>query len=228
MKTSDFSMQRAGNLVSGPAGSGQDQFGDFKGLNSLMKRRLVWLLAGLAAVMLAVLAANAGRWLVVDAPQPSDVILVLAGETDRRPAHALELLDQGYGRRVMIDVPVAAKVYDSTQVQLAEKYIQGLPQAASVGICRIEGLSTREEAHDVEKCLAGEKGRRILIVTSDFHTRRAISIFRQEVRGRSFSVAAAKDSMQFGTQWWTHRQWAKTFLDEWMKLMWWTVVERWL
>ena len=88
--------------------------------------------------------------LVVDAPQPADVILVLAGETDRRPARALQLLDQGYGRRVLIDVPAAAKVYESTQLQLAEKYIRGLPQAA-VGICPIEGLSTREESHDVEK-----------------------------------------------------------------------------
>jgi hypothetical protein len=227
MKTFDFSMHGASNLVSGPAESGQDRFEDFKGLNSLMKRRFVWMQVGLGVGMLAVFAANAGRWLVVDAPQPSDLILVLAGETDRRPTHALELLDQGYGRRVMIDVSADAKIYDSTQVQLAEKYIQGLRQAASVGICRIEGLSTREEAHDVEKCLAGEEGRRILIVTSDFHTRRAISIFRQEIRGRSFSVAAARDGTQFGTRWWTHRQWAKTCLDEWMKLMWWTVVERW-
>lgn len=178
-------------------------------------------------VMLAVLAANAGRWLVVNSPQPSDVILVLAGETDRRPARALQLLDQGYGRRVVIDVPAEARIYDSNQVQLAEKYIQGLPERASVQICPIEGLSTREEAHDAEKCLAGEEGRRVLIVTSEFHTRRAISIFRHEVRGRSFSVAAATDGTQFGTRWWTHRQWAKTCLDEWMKLVWWAGVERW-
>ena len=89
--------------------------------------------------------------LVVDAPQPADVILVLAGETDRRPARALQLLDQGYGRRVLIDVPAAAKVYESTQLQLAEKYIRGLPQSVSVGICPIKGLSTREESHEVEK-----------------------------------------------------------------------------
>jgi hypothetical protein len=193
----------------------------------LTKKRLVWVLAVLPAVLLVVMAANAGRWLVIDSPQTSDVILVLAGETDRRPARALELLDQGYGRRVVIDVPVEAMIYDSPQIELAEKYIQGLRQRASVRLCPIVGLSTREEAHDVEKCLAEEEGRRILIVTSEFHTRRAISIFRHEVGGRSFSVAAAKDGMQFGTRWWTHRQWAKTCLDEWMKLVWWTVVERW-
>ena len=177
--------------------------------------------------MFVAFAANAGRLLVVDVPEPSDAILVLAGETDRRPARALQLLDQGYGRRVIIDVPAADRIYEFSQVQLAEKYVQGLPQAASVRICPIEGLSTREETHDAEKCLAGEVGSRILIVTSEFHTRRALSIFRHEVRGKVFSVAVARDETQFGTRWWTHRQWAKTCLNEWLRLLWWTAVERW-
>lgn len=164
---------------------------------------------------------------MVEAPQPSDVILVLAGESDRRPARALQLLDQGYGRRVVMDVPAASRIYEFTQVQLAKKYIEDLPQAASVQICSIEGLSTREESHDVEKCLAGEEGTRVLIVTSDYHTRRSLSIFRHEVRGKSFSVAAARDDTQFGTRWWTDRQWAKTCLDEWLRLVWWNAVDRW-
>jgi hypothetical protein len=183
--------------------------------------------AGALAAMLVMFAANAGRFLVVDAPERSDVILVLAGETDRRPARALQLLDQGYGRLVVIDVPSATRIYDLTQVQLAEKYVENLPQAASVRICPIAGLSTREESHDVEKCLEGKDASRVLIVTSEFHTRRALSIFRHEIRGKSFSVAGARDETQFGGQWWTHRQWAKTCLDEWLRLLWWSAVERW-
>ena len=185
------------------------------------------LLAALMLVFALIFAANAGRLLVVDAPQPSDVILVLAGETDRRPARAIELLDQGYARRLVIDVPAAETIYGSSELQLAEKYFQGLPQAPSILVCPIVGLSTREESHDAEKCLATEPGSRILIVTSEFHTRRALNIFRHEVRGKSFSVAAARDESQFGTRWWTRRQWAKTCLDEWLKFLWWTVVERW-
>ena len=179
------------------------------------------------AAILLIFAANAGRLLVVDAPQPSDVILVLAGETDRRPARALQLLEQGYARRVVIDVPAEARIFGSTELQLAEKYVQGLPQPASIRICPIEGLSTRDESHDAEKCLAGEGGSRILIVTSEFHTRRALSIFRHEVRGKSFSVAMARDDAEFGTRWWTHREWAKTCLGEWERLLWWTFFERW-
>jgi hypothetical protein len=191
-------------------------------------RRRRWILAAaLLFVLLLVFAANAGKLLVVDAPERSDVILVLAGETDRRPARALELLDQGYGRKVMIDVPVPSRIYEFTQVQLAEKYIHDLPQAASVGICPIEGLSTRDESRDVEKCLAHEEGSRILIVTSEFHTRRSLSIFRHEIPGKTFSVAAARDDTQFGRRWWTHRQWAKVCADEWTRLVWWNAIDRW-
>ena len=189
--------------------------------------RRVWIIAVVLFAGLVVFAASAGRLLVVDAPQPADVLLVLAGETDRRPARALQLLDQGYGRRMVIDVPAAARIYESTELELAKKYIEDLPQAASVRICPIKGLSTREESHDAEKCLATEEGTRILIVTSDYHTRRSVSIFRHEVHGKSFSVAAARDDTQFGTRWWTNRQWAKTCVDEWLRLVWWNAVERW-
>lgn len=193
-----------------------------------VRLRTLAVMGAVAGVLLAlVFAANAGRALVVDAPERSDVILVLAGETARRPTLALQLLNQGYGRRMLIDVPAADQIYNFPQVELAEKYIQSLPQAALIGICPIEGLSTRDESHDVEKCLAGERGSRVLIVTSEFHTRRALSIFRHEIRSKSFSVAAARDEAQFGTRWWTHRQWAKICLEEWLRTLWWAGVERW-
>ncbi|HYA24373.1 MAG TPA: ElyC/SanA/YdcF family protein [Terriglobales bacterium] len=191
------------------------------------KRRAWILAAAVLAAVFVVLAANAGRMLVVDRPQRSDVILVLAGETDHRPARALELLSQGYGRRVLLDVPARTRVYGSSYMELAERYVQHLPQAASVRICPLEGLSTRAEAHDAQKCLAQEEGSRILIVTSDFHTRRALSTLRHEVRGKSFSVAAAQDEIQFGKRWWTHRQWAKTCAGEWLRLLRWIAIERW-
>ena len=178
-------------------------------------------------MVLTIFALNAGPILVVDAPQPSDLILVLAGETDHRPMRALELLHQGFGRRVMIDVPADAKIYDVSQLDLAERYVRNLPDSAAVRVCPIVGLSTREETHDVEKCLDPQDGARILIVTSDFHTRRALSIFRHELRDKAFSVAAAHNPPEFGTRWWTHRQWAKTLALEWLRLLWWNFVDRW-
>lgn len=190
-----------------------------------------WAVALLVVVTLIVasigFAANAGKMLVIDSPQPSDVIVVLAGETDARPERALALLDQGYARRLLIDVPSEERVFGFTTKQLAEQFERSRPEAAQLGICPIEGLSTREESHDVEKCLGQEQGARILIVTSDYHTHRALSIFRHEIQGKTFSIAGAYDSTQFGTRWWTHRQWAKTWFDEWLRWFWWALVERW-
>ena len=191
------------------------------------KSRIRWVAGVVLAVFLVVLATQAGRFLVVDAPLPSDVIVVLAGENDRRPRRALELLQQGFGKRVVIDVPADSTIYTFTQLDLAQKYVQSLPQAAVVSVCPIVGLSTKAETEDVEKCLTRMNAGTVLIVTSEFHTRRALSIFRRELPRRTFSVAAAYDSAQFGTHWWTHRQWAKTVVDEWLRLLWWSVVDRW-
>jgi hypothetical protein len=189
--------------------------------------RLWWLAFALTVCLMVGFAARAGAFLLVDEPHRSDVILVLAGETDRRPERALELLAQGYGRRIVLDVPTNAKLYEFTQIQLAQKYVQDLPQGALVSICPIDGLSTKDESEDAEKCIAREGGKSVLIVTSDFHTRRALSIFRREVPEYDYSVAAAREGTQFGARWWTHRQWAKTFVDEWLRLIWWKVVDQW-
>jgi uncharacterized SAM-binding protein YcdF (DUF218 family) len=176
---------------------------------------------------LTLVAAKAGSFLVLDSPRAADVIVVLAGETEKRPERALQLLEQGYGKRIVLDVPAEAKIYEFTQLQLAEQYIHDSPHASVISVCPIEGLSTLEESRDVEKCLAAASIKSVLIITSDFHTRRALSIFRKAVPIYEYSTAAASDETQFGVRWWRHRQWAKTFLNEWMRLIWWNLVDRW-
>jgi uncharacterized SAM-binding protein YcdF (DUF218 family) len=197
-----------------------------------MKRRAryIWLVFYLLiAGFLIWMAARAGDFLIVDAPRRSDVIVVLAGETDFRPRRALQLLEQGYAGEIILDVPTNAKLYEFTQVQLAQRYIQDLPQAGAVSVCPIDGLSTKDESRDAEKCVQrlGAGIRNVLIVTSDFHTRRALEVFRREVPEYGYSAGAARNPETFGSKWWMHRQWAKTFVDEWLRLIWWNTVDRW-
>ena len=173
------------------------------------------------------LVAEAGRFLVVDEPQKADTIVVLAGETEQRPARALQLLAQGYASRAVVDVPADAWVYGSTYVELAQKWASSVPQAAVLTICPIHGLSTKAEAVESADCVRQVGGHSILLVTSDFHTRRARSIFRHQLPATPISVAAAYDPAQFGLPWWRHRQWAKTNFDEWLRLVWWELIDRW-
>jgi uncharacterized SAM-binding protein YcdF (DUF218 family) len=185
------------------------------------------LIVGLLAVILVALASQAARFLVVDKPEKSDAIVVLAGETNVRPARALELLRQGMAPHVFVDAETRDLIYDQRLTDIAQKYVNGLPEAHLVSVCPIVGFSTNAETNDVNRCLQSPGAHRVLIVTSDYHTRRALMIFRHRLPQYQFSVAAARNPQEFGEAWWTNREWAKTIFDEWSKLLWWEAVDRW-
>jgi len=178
-------------------------------------------------LVLVALASQAGRFLVVDAPQHSDAIVVLAGETSIRPAHAVELLRQGMASRVFLDVEARDVVYDQPRTEIAQRYASSLPEKELIAVCPIEGLSTFAETDDVNRCLQPLGVHSVLIVTSASHTGRALRVFRHRLPQYQFTAAAAQDPVHFGILWWTNREWAKTTLDEWVKLTWWELVDRW-
>ena len=136
------------------------------------------------SLLLLWLMARSATFLVIDQPEKSDAIVVLAGETGRRPSHALALLSQGYASRLIVDVPADATAYGTTYVDLARKWADSLPQASSIEICPIYGLSTKAEARESGECVHRTGGKSVLVVTSDFHTRRSLSIFRHEIKDR--------------------------------------------
>lgn len=176
-----------------------------------------------------VFLAASGSYLVVDHPQRADVIVVLAGDqNDRRFSKGLELLQRGYAGRMLVDANTDVRAWGHTPAELAAGFIAtaGGP-ARQVSVCPNQGDSTFEEAAHVAACLAPLHCRRVLLVTSDYHTRRALSIFSRRMPQYEWSVAAAADDYYFGPAWWKRREWAKTNLSEWMKLVWWQAVERW-
>ncbi len=181
----------------------------------------------LVLTFLILFASCSGYFLVIDRPERADLIVVLAGETERRPQRGIELLRQQYAPQMLLDVPADTTVYAWTQRDLAQKYIDSLSDANQIRICPIEGQSTKQETKNVRDCLRTFSVHKILLVTSDFHTRRALATFTRELPAYQFSVAAAYDSREFGIRWWQHRQWAKTNLLEFSKLFWWELVERW-
>jgi hypothetical protein len=75
-------------------------------------------------------------------------------------------------------------------------------------------------------CLQSLHAHQILIVTSAYHTRRALAIFRHRLPQYEWSVAAAR-RLGLSTDWWHRRAWAKTWLGETERFVWWKVVDRW-
>ncbi|HLK31923.1 MAG TPA: ElyC/SanA/YdcF family protein [Terriglobales bacterium] len=186
-------------------------------------------LIALGALLVAVFLSGAGRFLVINVPERSDAIVVLAGNGDIRYYTGLRMLRENYGRTLFLDARNDVVYLGRTPASLGEQFLQSSAGdlAARVKICPISGDSTYEETTGVAKCLRTIGARRVLLVTSDYHTRRARQIFRSRLPQYQWSVAAATNAYDFGTNWWQHREWAKTTLLEWTKLIWWNAVDRW-
>jgi len=95
-----------------------------------------------------------------------------------------------------------------------------------IEVCPGRMASTAEEVAVAAPCLLSRRAHRILIVTSAYHTRRALAIFRHRLPQYEWTVAAAPDESAYGTDWWRRRAWAKTWLGETERFAWWEVVDR--
>jgi uncharacterized SAM-binding protein YcdF (DUF218 family) len=178
-------------------------------------------------IALLIFGSQAARLLVVDDPQKSDAIVVLAGETNVRPARAVALLREGMAPRVFLDAETRDVLYDQRLSDIAQRYVDNLAEHDRVSVCPISGFSTFAEADDVNRCLQTIGAHKVLIVTSSSHTGRALLIFRHRLPQYEFTAAAAVDPAHFGVNWWTNREWAKTTFDEWTKRVWYELVDRW-
>jgi uncharacterized SAM-binding protein YcdF (DUF218 family) len=188
----------------------------------------------LVIVVLAVCAfifLQPGKFLIVNNAEKSDAIVVLGGDSaDQRYWRGMDLLRAGYARHMFVDATTGV-AYGHSFVDLAKEYIGQTAgaNASQVSVCRIVGDSTKIEAQQVNACLQTMQPapQSVIISTDDYHTRRALSIFKTELPQYRWTAAAARAEFLFGLPWWKNREWAKTYLTEWEKLLWWELVDRW-
>ncbi len=193
--------------------------------------KIIWTIAVLAIVVCAVLFFQPGGFLVINNAEKADAIVVLGGDAaDARYWRGLQLLREGYARHLFLDANTGM-TYGHSYVDLAKDFVAKTAgrSAAQVSVCPIEGDSTKIESFQVDQCLRQMQPppQSVIIATDDYHTRRALSIFQHELPQYRWTAAAAYNGFLFGQPWWKHREWAKTYLMEWQKLLWWEVVDRW-
>src|ERR1017187_8761554 len=134
----------------------------------------VVLYAGLLVALAAVIAFfYPEKFLCVDSGRVSaDVIILLGGGSHERPERAAELFKAHAASRLIISGEGDDEINRQLLIQA------GVP----AGAIQLEGKSrtTRENAEFTVKLLRAEKVRRVIIVTSWFHSRRALKCFRSE------------------------------------------------
>lgn len=201
-------------------------------LRRVVRYRSVWLGLACGLAVAAVLRWGA-RLLISTDPLPSsvDVAIVLqgsiAGET-ARTHDAMRLLAEGRTKRVALSVP-RESYWGEAVAPSARRYIEknyGSQLVREVDFCETgPGVnSTEQEAAALLPCIEQQGWRRVVIVTSNYHSRRAGLIWRKAVRhdapGLRLWIEGAPDPDFHPEGWWRERLSAKTWYLESTKLFW--------
>jgi uncharacterized SAM-binding protein YcdF (DUF218 family) len=186
-----------------------------------LRRRRVVLLAAACVVALVILThavwlAALGNFLVsAEAPQQADVALVLAGDyRGNRIITGAELARAGFVKKVLVSGPMES--YGVNEAHLAIRYIvsQGYPAEYFEPVI-LRAFSTDEEARKFRAEFERRGIRSLLLVTSNYHTRRAGSIYRRIMpRDITVRVIAAPDPYFQPATWWHTREGQKTWFFE--------------
>ena len=150
-------------------------------------------------------------------PQPADAVFVLAGDANgNRILKGAELVREGFAPRVIVSGPEGNYGYYECDLAIPFAVRAGYPESYFVRFPN-HALSTEQEAAAAAVEMHSLGVRRVLLVTSLYHTRRAGADFRAAAPDVTFFVVAAPDKYFTADGWWRNREARKTFLIEWLK-----------
>lgn len=190
-----------------------------------------WVLVFVLALLLLVLVALvfAGRWMAADtgAPEPADVVVILAGSYDRT-LHAADLYGKGMARRVVVSRPVAEPVHlrlaalgipVSPEEDTHKRILihQGVPESA-IDVLPGRARNTRDEAAALARYM-GDRPLRAIVVTSPFHVRRAAILVGRRFGPAQHIQVVATPYEEFEWRWWRDPDSARAVLLETAKLL---------
>lgn len=179
----------------------------------------------LAAIVLAIVFHNAilgalGAYLVkAQPPEKADIALVLAGDGEgNRILKAAQLAREGYVPKVLVSGPSGIYGYYECDLAIPFAVKAGYPESYFVHL-ENQARSTQAEARDAIARLRQLGVHTVLLVTSDYHTRRSGKIYRSAAPDLRFIVVAAPDVSFTANGWWHNRQAQKIAFNEWMKTL---------
>jgi uncharacterized SAM-binding protein YcdF (DUF218 family) len=165
----------------------------------------------------AALSLLGGGLIDSEAPRPADLILVLGGDFwGPRVVKAAELATLGYAPTVLISGPPYA---GRPEGELAVDFLvkRGFPKRMFAVFPHTAG-STVGEALALRSELARRGVRRVILVTSSYHSRRAAIVFGLFCPGIRFISVPASDSF-YAEGWWRSPISREIVFSEWTKIL---------
>lgn len=186
------------------------------------------LLLGLWLLRTPLLVGVARLVTVEDELRPADLIFLLSGDgfEGARAHRAAQLYRDGFAPRVVVarsdDTPsVRMGLYpNDTDVNLRVLQRLGVPRE-SIRVLVVPGgvTSTTDEARALRGYLSRHPARRVIVVTSDYHTARARWNLRRELEGAPVEIrmAAATDPEVNASNWWRSERGLLRYASEYLK-----------
>jgi uncharacterized SAM-binding protein YcdF (DUF218 family) len=184
--------------------------------------RLLFLLFFLVLLFAVYLARHpllrlAGEfWIADEPPQSSDAIVILGDDNYQgdRAARAAQLFRAGWAPRVVASGRFLRSYASIAQLEEHDLESHGVPASAIVPLEHL-AENTREEAMAISQLASARGWKRIMVVTSNYHTRRSKYIFERILPpGTVLCVIAAPDSDYDPGSWWRTRGGMKIFFHE--------------
>ena len=162
------------------------------------RRRRVWL-ATLIGLLLAGTGAafHAGTALIIseDASPPDAIVMLASHEWERLPA-AAELARQYPSSLVLLTVPLSVNQWNCQQCAERPKQFEehGVRRDRIRELSGDPAANTHGEAISVSRYIREHPIKRLLVVTSPYHTRRALHTFAHVLAGQGVEVGVAPAS----------------------------------
>jgi uncharacterized SAM-binding protein YcdF (DUF218 family) len=189
--------------------------------------RLLFLLFFLFVLFVLYLARHpllrlaGGFWVVDDSPAASDAIVILGDDNYNgdRAARAAELLKAGWAPRIVASGRYLRPYASIAELEEHDLIGRGVPASAIVRLAH-RAENTREEAVVVNQLVSSRGWKRILLVTSNYHTRRSLYICERTFPpGTLLRVVPARDPEYDPDNWWRTRQGVKIFAHEFLGML---------
>ena len=194
-----------------------------------MRRRQLVIRAAAAAAGALLVACLMAPWILArlgealvdnQPPQQADAVIVLAGDAvGNRILKAVELVQQGFAPVIYVSGPEGYYGHSEDQLAIEFAVNRGHRSPWFVGVPN-HAESTLDEARIMLPLMRAKGVRRVLLVTSNFHTARAARIFRRIAQSDTTAikikiVSVAANDASFSPQgWWNSRRGQKVFFYE--------------
>jgi len=159
---------------------------------------------------------GAEAWVVDEPAAHADALVVLSDDNfyADRATHATELYRQGVAGIVVASGRRLRPNAGLSELMAHDLVERGVPKEKIVRFAH-DADSTREEAVALAHFVEEHKWKSVVVVTSNYHTRRARYIFRKVFpAGIAVSVASARDGDFDPQRWWEKRKSTKLLARE--------------